>query len=658
MTPAPDLSAHANPVFRLEFLGASDAKALAAVDRAFLEGDWTVFETWAAAVLSGRVQPAKAPPDSPHARSFTRLVGEAPAAERDAVLRFLLRARRIEAGALDPLARHALPEASPAVRTWLLRYLAAFEQPEQAAAGEVLGDRLIRAPRYPDATVVAAVGDLGLVDAAPHLLRFLEAPRRFYRLFTDYTTEPVEVGHLFEASLWALVKLAPSVPGIEKGLADLQKRLSKKPSALGALVPALASGGTPVEPVVVEEHHSYPRGNDRSVGVRDASQDKELSKLPMLALAADLVAGKPGALPARAALRELFPEASWVRRLDVSSALEGRGGKVQIAGGKAWYQQGDALGCVDLATGDLVFEHDVAHGEDAGGVEVNARTFAFGPSGELLVPASVSRKEGKERALVVAFDRDTGEALREVPLSMSGSVRHGPEAFAAAGDAVAVREGGKTWIQGLDGKVRWKPRKDEFGALVAFAAAFAFQNGETLELVSASGQSIFAGPLAQVVGEPGAVFENALLTAGDYLIVLARYTRIWAIDRTGKAAWGFKIDDQWTRPPRAFADAIAMARFKKLFVVGLDGKPRGTFEAGADVQDFLVDGRQAFVIAGRDLLRVDLDTGKSTKILGYPMSGMAHLVGLADGGLVLQVYASGQKRGDVSGYYLLRVPVR
>src|SRR5690242_15011794 len=85
----------ANTVRRHDVVAEASAGDIARVQAAFLAGSWAAFETWAELALAGRT-PAASPPATPHG-TFWAMVLARPPGERDAFVRFVVRARPLHA---------------------------------------------------------------------------------------------------------------------------------------------------------------------------------------------------------------------------------------------------------------------------------------------------------------------------------------------------------------------------------------------------------------------------------------------------------------------------------------------------------------------------------------------------------------------------------
>jgi hypothetical protein len=152
-------------------------------------------------------------------------------------------------------------------------------------------------------------------------------------------------------------------------------------------------------------------------------------------------------------------------------------------------------------------------------------------------------------------------------------------------------------------------------------------------------------------------FDSRLVQTGRHLLFFSGNDHIWATDATGKLAWSYKAPESWTIAPRVFANSIAYLSSKKLEVLGLDGQHRASFESAAgQPSDFWVGGDRAWLLAVPNLLAVDLAKGIAHPLMEQPVTSMAHLVGVADGALIVQVYLNGEKPGDPYGYFLLSLP--
>ena len=189
---------------------------------AFLSGDFGEFEAWSHQWLEEGSEAVGVPaPATPHAEFWAELVTHP--LRRRALLGFLREARAERLALADPLASPpSLPTCGAACRRALIAYLNAFEAPRHLPDQRALmgTDRLVHRSHQPDEAIVALSGDLGLVAAIPSLERCLRAERRFYWIQTDYNTYPQEVGALFEAALWGLVKIARTHPAQRSRIRD------------------------------------------------------------------------------------------------------------------------------------------------------------------------------------------------------------------------------------------------------------------------------------------------------------------------------------------------------------------------------------------------------------------------------------------------------
>jgi hypothetical protein len=189
---------------------------------AFLSGDFGEFDAWTRQWLEEGSKAVGVPvPATPHAGFWAELVTRP--VRRKALLGFLREARAQRLALADPLASPpSLPTCGSACRRALIAYLDAFEAPRHLPDQRALmdTDKLVYRSHQPDEAIVALSGDLGLVTAIPSLKRCLRAERRFYWIQTDYNTYPQEVGALFEAALWALVKIARTHPAQRSRIRD------------------------------------------------------------------------------------------------------------------------------------------------------------------------------------------------------------------------------------------------------------------------------------------------------------------------------------------------------------------------------------------------------------------------------------------------------
>jgi hypothetical protein len=648
-----------NPVLRFEFTQNADAARISAIDREFLAGNWSVFAVWVQLVTAGKIGPSKSPPDSPHARFWTAFLSKAPPEERDAFLRFLVRTRALHAGRASSTAPTLLLLAPASFRGWIVRYCEAFEKPAHTLDPEArLGQRLVYRSHYPDELTVALSGDLGIVEARPHLERFVRAQRRFYRLDTDYATQPEEVGDLFETSLAALVDLAP-LPGQKKPVRDFldveKERLSKPPKD------GSSSSDATGEWVTLETVISYEEHSSDSVTLVSAHGDPKLSKVPGLEAALRRLANpqKGSRLPADA--RTLLPEASWARPAAISAALEGRAAMATIAKRRLYFLD-QSIGAINVKTGHAVFEHTLEDPTQTRGLKACARVFAFDDAGDLLIPAAVApstRSRGeKDRSVVLVVDADTGDIKQELPVATSASMRHGPDFFGLLGDSLVFAERGRAFRQSRAGKVLWEQALSDGAVVRTGAGRMAVLSNGKVEIMNARGETVLSTALASLAPKAGPephVFDDEVLLLENQFVFFARYQHVFAADYQGKLRWSGEIKEQWREPPRRCGEAICLRTERDLTLFPLDGTPPLTVRAPELIREYAVEGSTAYILGDTKLHAIDLKTRAARRVIARPMTHMDHLAGVSEGMVVLLVDESSSR---FSGYFLLGVPAK
>jgi len=617
-----------NPVRRHDVITRGGAAELATLQAAFLAGNWHAFEAWAglAARLGfpGAAAAPAAAATTPHGKAWTAILA-APAAERDGFIRFLVVGRRLHAGLLDRLGRPGgLPPCDDACKRLLLAYLGAFAQPRQAAdQKQLLGVRIVEHSHFPDELTVGLAGDLGLADARPHLERFVKAERRFHQLFTDYSTSPEEVGSLFDEALRALVKLGG------------------KPTFVNAEITRLTgTRDRTIEWLWMETTSDSMRGGSSHEVTRvglgpDVPPDNPQSKRPLLRVAARALGGDAAARALLSGRIAVHPAARWVTRVDVSSALEGRGGRVLVTGKRLltmWHQGASAI---DLTSGDRVWEVGADDGSGGAGIRAWLESFDLGPRG-LWTATRVATTGTRllDEMRLIAFDPDSGALSASLPLPAT-TVRN-------LRGAIALPDG--VWLTGLDGAIKvdyagklLETRQLDPGhqQLRAVPGRLAIVSADRVHV---EGKPAIDKPVADLLPKvrPVPVIDDILID-GPGVVVLASYQRLYGLNAAGALKWSFELPEQWAATPTWCGGERLCARsMDKLYVLA-GGKLVATLALPWRTRHHLVVGDTAYLLAGKELTAQSLD-GKRTRTVVGGLSGSAALVGVTDDCVLVSSY--------------------
>lgn len=592
---------HSNPIDSHLSVSRGTAAEGAAVQAEFLAGNWEVFRTFAALAAEGRLPPVPDAPKSPHARFWSSVVAESPPKQKAELLRYLLMAQLgtpwdAEAGAFQ------LPPPSKEVQAQLSRYFAGFTQPSRTEAPDTLaGPRLKLYAHLPHERLIALARFLPTSEVLPHLTRFLAARRRYYQLFTDYSTRPEEVDGVVRETLGTLLALAG------RGSEDREK--------VRQVLRGLAGAAEEVE----FERYSDRRGDEpvstvrivrlgppqRDLLVPVAENTSELvSRKQWIAWALDAIEGKREALARFAPPSAPFAPSEWSVPAGTGLYVHGQGYAYALVEGFLW--------SFDPRTGLTRFRVPLLRSPASGRLRFDCRSGVVTPDGHGAFVGELHQEGRGTTWHVFVFDRESGAVLKDFPVAEnkpSSLVR-------ATREAVTLTRGKDTWVQDASGK-RLARLGSESGPVFA-------EDEHALALAAGAQLSLLGPDLKPLAGWPVRVppeasqnlaIESLLLTeravfaftpvsvlcwrrSGEYLGArkLASMTSaippIWDGERAwvaaGQKLLGFTADDQPATALEFPRELKAAGRLGDRFLVVREGgvgtvSPKdGRFQLGSD----------------------------------------------------------------------------
>lgn len=646
-----------SPLARAQLAAKPQPTALASAQQALLAGDMNAFAVVAQAVLAGRALLPMTVPDSPNVAFFRELLQTTPAADRDAFLRLGLTGQLSNSGLLSRVPRVSL-SAPPAAQALLLRYLAAFAKPQRSLDPQaLLGEHLTHYAHFPHPMMVRMAGDLGLVDALPHLERFLLLKRRLYLLRTDYSTRPQEVDALFRESLRALLLITEAKPATVPQVRTLLERLHTQAQADERGDSLMGDG----EPIVLETYNDHG-------GTAPPSQDVRETRLP----ARDGVLSKRQAL--QQALRALQSDATLRGELATSPSLR-RGPRLQFPGA-AWISESDAaqvaltestlfvvtrqfivgqhrpvLWSVELASGRSRFVAPLLGIDDRGEEnELTTRGLCADPDGSPVLLTTSFRGEGVRQATLLRFDPSSGEVAAIVSLPAQDT--SDPELLACDAGGYVLRRGDALFRLRLSGEQAFRHK-------LGSTDKVAVGEGQIVVL-AADGVRLWSGinapasprplPLVDLIGQatlPGSAIPLAL--PDGFAIAHGREGKLLIFDATGRRRSEHDLPDR--------ADAFGAANGPlarrsllgrdRLWVIG-DGDRLLQFRVPLNVRALHVSPFAAYVADERTHTEHLLSDGTAHP-LNFPGSPhMASVLAASTKWVIAQVYRD--------GYYLAALP--
>jgi hypothetical protein len=527
---------HSNPIDSHLSASKGTRAEHAAVQAEFLAGNWAVFRTFAALAVEVRLPPLPAAPKNPHARFWSSVLTEATPKQKAELLRYLL---TLQLGSPWDGERAALllPPPSKEVQAQLLRYFAGFQQPSRTEALETLvGPRLQRYPNLPHERLVALARFLPTGEVLPHLTRFLAARRRYYQLFTDYSTRPEEVDGVVRESLGALLALADREKGdTEKirqalvGLANPAEELEfERYSDRG-------SRGEPVQTVRILQME--PPARDSFVPMMQVEDTSELvSRKQWIAWALEALDGKREALARFAPRTANFAQNEW-------SVLAGDGLYLS-APGHAYALTEGFLWAFDPRTGRTRFHVPLQRSPASGDLRFDSRSGAVTPDGHVALVGELHEGAGKTWH-VFLFDRETGEVVKDIPVAEnkpSSLVR-------ATRDAVTLTSGKDTWVQASSGKLLARLTSESAPVFAVDEHTVALAAGNQLSLLSPELKPLTGWPVrVPPEASKGLAIESLLLTEQTVFALTASTVLCW--HRSGEFLGARKLESiTWGIPP-------------------------------------------------------------------------------------------------------------
>lgn len=639
-----------SPLARAQAAASPKPAALSGAYQALLAGDMNGFAVVAGAVLAGRALPPVAAPESPAARFFRDLLQSTPAADRDAFLRLGLAGQLSNMGLLTRAPRVPL-SAEPPARALLLRYLAAFDAPLRGSTPQaLLGERLTHYAHFPHPLSVRIAGDLGLAEALPHLERFLRLKRRFYRLRTDYTTQPQEVDALFRESLRAILSIAERQATTVGAASALLKRVDEQ-AAAEERGDALDGDGEPITLETYNDHQGTAPPTQMVQETRLRPMEHTPSKRHWIqqalrALAGDRAAGLEINFgpPRNKSPRLKVPGAVWIAESDDAQvAVAGRTlfavTRQDIEG-----QHQPVLWSLDLETGRSRFVVRLLGTDDKGEEsELATRGICIDPDGSPVLLTTQSSGPAGRAGSLLRFDPTSGEVTAILPVAVKGD--ESPDLLACDSGGYVLRRGATLFRQRLTGELSLKIQ-------LRSEDRIAVGEGQIVVL-AADGVRVWSGPSSQAAARPfpaadligqASLPSSAipLALADGFAIAHGREGKLQIFDLAGRRRAEHNIPDR----AEAFSAASGpLARRSllgrdQLWVVGPSDRLL-QFQVPLNVRELLVSPTAAYVADERSHVEHRLSDGRAHKLDLPGSPHMAKVLAATSEWVIVLVYRDG-----------------
>jgi hypothetical protein len=539
---------YGDPLVCYSILHDKKKEQLAALQTAFLDGNFSAFEPWLMALRNRLLTPTGAVASSPHARFFLAQLQAAVAAKQlEACLDLaeeLAGGIRFVAGLPDPLDR-AKPTISVAARALLGAYLAAFQAPVSCASPQW--------SHQPHQSLVLLAGMCGMQECLVDLRRFIAAPRRFHHTSDDCFDMLSELPGCVLSAIYSLVHLSWHLPellpqvkaALEQQLLDpdqciVEEELASRGNRHSSTIRPMTFNIAPTSAPQPSPGLRMPPMGPTAQLATTTENGTPTRRAPLLQQALDILQGKvPGCSPDMARLRALFPTALWVRTVptDLSSALEGRGGRLLVAAGAPAFSSPllyyccHTIGALEVSTGRVCYQLGLQG--LLGNGSCYARTFDFDSRGRMLVPMH----SDSHKSVLLALDASSGRILHMSKADHSGSLRHGPGRFCAVGENCIIGNNGKLWRQS-GSKVVWKRadfaafRASSFGGRTAVLSADDAGN-QILQIYGPAGELTVSRPLQLPFGPGKGAVESILMAARSICLLSQANKQLVLLDLKG-----------------------------------------------------------------------------------------------------------------------------
>jgi hypothetical protein len=593
---ATDCSWFENPVYGDIFLRTAKPEDLDKVQQCFAIGNWSVFAVWARALMAGSIKSPFPNMPSPHCAFWSYYLTKVTTSERDEFLKFLLRAQMAHLPINDRPGRGPVPGFSPVCKTALLAYLFTFTDPKHAPdPNTVLGGLLLCHDFLPDDRMVHLTGQFGLVEAIPVLERLLNVQRRFFQLYTDYSTSPEEVDQVFLEAIRALVRIGLANPQVND---KVQQILKTNHTPIAKNTKGQPKGS---ETVWFEIYNDGGGEGPCSRHVK-TEQFNVGCGIPLkaeLQLLGSKALEKDG--PERRDLLEgrtdKYPVFSWIVK-----EAEGQG---MIIGDRLFYIGAAKVEAIDLPTGNTVFRFDSGQNNSNQGVACYYHLLSVTTTGDpLLVTQVIPLGAGNGRAWwAIVLDRDTGEVKRSFQLAVQPERAYGPQTWPQKDDSIVFRQEKKLWRQSSNGQTLWTRDIDYQATVQCANGTIAILTKTELTLASVDGFTVLLVlPVKDIFKElePSREMElrEDIVLLDDRIYLFSRFDGpILAYDLKGKLLWKDKPKEggYYLNHPRAVGKGLCGDLNNYIYQVLPDGKMRYIDKPSGMKDDYLSNDLGVFM---------------------------------------------------------------
>ena len=628
-----DCSWFENPIYEDIFLRTAKPEDLEMVQQYFAVGNWSVFSVWARAIMAGSIKSPFPIRSSPHSAFWCYFLAQTNTSDRDEFLNFLLRAQMAHLPINDRPGRGPVPGFSPVCKKALLDYLFSFTDPKHTPdPNNVLGGRLLCHDHLPDERMVHLTGQFGLVEALPVLERLLNVQRRFFQLYTDYSTSPEEIDQVFLESIRALVRIGllnPQVKGkvklILKANHSTVQNNSKGAETIWSEI--FNDGG---EGGQISRHVKTDQLNEG----RGIQLKAELQLMGLKALESEAPERKT-LLDGRT---EKYPLYSWLVK-----DVEGQG---IIDGDRLFYLGAAMVEAIDLPTGNTVFRFDSGQNNSNQGVACYYHLLAMTPEGDpMVVTQVIPQGAGNGRAWWAFFlDRETGQVKRSFELAVQPERAYGPQTWPQKDGSVVFRQEKKLWRQSSNGQTLWIQDVDYQASVRCAGGTIALLTKTELTLANIDQfKTLLVLPVAEIFKElEGAEKElrEDIVLLDDKLYLFPRWDGpILAYDLKGKLLWKDKpkVGGYYLNHPRAVGEGLCGDLNDYIYQVFPDGKMWFFSKPSGTKDDYLSNDLGVFMRTDNTIYYQPFGEEKiRTPVQQFPW--IAQLIALSNDYLVVNFY--------------------
>jgi hypothetical protein len=633
-----DCSWFESPIYGDIFLRTATPEDLEKVQQCFASGNWSVFAVWARALMSGSIKSPFQDRSSFHSAFWSYFLAKATTSDRDEFLNFLLRAQMAHLPINDRPVRGPVPGFSPSCKKALLDYLFTFTDPKHTLdPNTVLGGQLLCHDHLPDERMVHLTGQFGLVEALPVLERLLKVQRRFFQLYTDYSTSPEEIDKVFLESVRALVLIGLANPQVKDKIqlilkadhSPAEKDAKGRPKTGEAIWSEIYNDGG-------ESGHvsRYVKTEQINAG-GGILLKSEIQQLGLKALETegperkDLLLGRT----------DKYPAFSWMVKGDIGQAI--------IVGDRLFCIGAAKVEAIDLPTGRTVFRFDSGQNNSNQGVACYYHLLSMTDNGDpQLATQVIPLGSGNGRAWwAIILDRDTGEVKRSFKLAIQPERAYGPQTWPQKDDSVVFRQETKLWRQSSNGQTLWVHDIDYHASVQCAKGTIAILTKTELTLASIDDiKTLLVLPVAEVFKELGEAPEKELredlVLLDDRFYLFPRWDGpILAYDLKGKLLWKKKTEEggYYLNHPRAVGAGLCGDLNDYLYKVFPDGKMCHIQKPSGMKDDYLSNDLGVFMRTDNTIYYWPYGEDKTkTPVVQFPWQ--AHLLALSNEYLVVSFY--------------------